>query len=70
MLVAFLIDFEFWLVLVCWHVGPNVLACWSWDRGGANSGRYVILFCLVLFVVREDNVQRDICDASCFSDLL
>ena len=51
MLVAFLIYYEFRLVLLGWHVGPDVLACWYWDRGGANSGRFVILSCLILFVV-------------------
>ena len=29
MLVSFPIYCEFWLVLVCFHVGPDVMACWS-----------------------------------------
>ena len=33
MLVAFLIYYGFWLILLCWHVGPDVLACWSWCVG-------------------------------------
>ena len=33
MLVAFLIYYEFRLVFLCWHVGPDVLACWSWCVG-------------------------------------
>ena len=77
MLVAFLIYYDFgWslcvgmLVLMCWHVGPDLLTCWSWDRGGANSGRFVILSCLILFVVPEGKVQREFCNASCLSDLL
>ena len=56
MLVAFLIYYEFWLFLVCWNVGPDVFKCLYWDRGGANSDRFVILSCLVLFVVPEGKV--------------
>ena len=70
MLVAFLISYEICLDLVCWHVGPYVLACWSWERGGANSGRFVILFSFVLFVVPDGQAQRDFCNASCLSDFL
>ena len=70
MLVAFLIYYEFWLFLFCWHVGPDVFKCLYWDRGGANSDRFVILTCLGLFVVPECKVQRDFCNASCLSDLL
>ena len=70
MLVAFLIYYEFPLVLVYWHVGPDVLACWSWDRGCANKGRFGIMSCLVLFVVPEGKVQRNFCNANCLSDLL
>ena len=33
MLSALQIYYELWLVLVCWHVGPGVLACWSWCVG-------------------------------------
>ena len=69
MIAAFLIYYEFWLVLVCWHVGPDVLACWSWNRGNANSGKFVLLSCLVLFEVAEGKVQRYFCNASCLSDL-
>ena len=69
MIVAFLIYYEFWLVLVYWHVGPDVLACCSWDRGGAKSGRFVILSCLFVFIVPEGKVQRDFCNASCLSYL-
>ena len=47
MLVAFLIYYEFWLVNVCWHVGPDVLMCRPWDRGGVNSGRFVVVSCPV-----------------------
>ena len=70
MIVVFLIYYEFWLVLVSWHVGPNVLACCTLDRGGANSGRFVILSFLVLFAVPESKVQRDFCNAGCLSYLL
>ena len=48
---------------MCSHVGPDVLACWSWDRGGAISGRFVILSFLVLFVVPKGKVQWDFCNA-------
>ena len=70
MLFAYLIYYEFWLVLLCWDVGPDVLACWSYDRVVANSGRFVILSFLILFVVPEDKAQRDFCNAICLSDLL
>ena len=70
MQVAFLIYYEIWLLLVRWHVGPNELACWSWDRGDANSGSIIILSFLVLFVVSESKVQRAFCIASCLSDIL
>ena len=69
MLVAFLIYYEFWW-LVCLHVVPDVFAGWSWERGGAKSGRFVILSCLVVFVVAEDKFQRDFCYACCTSVLL
>ena len=32
------------LVLMCWHVGPGVLACWSWRVG---------LLILALFILMK-----------------
>ena len=70
MLVAFLIHYEFRLVFLCWHVGPDVLACRYWDREGSNSGRFVILSLLILFVVPKSKVQGDLGNDSCLSYLL
>ena len=42
------------LVLIRWHVGPGIEAV-------PNSGMYVILSYLVLFIVPEDKVQWDFC---------
>ena len=62
MLVAYLIYYEFWLVLLCWQVGPGI------EEVPFGLVFHTVLY--FLFVFPEGKRQRDFCNASCLSDLL